>query len=710
MRRCFVAASAVVISLSSPAWAQTNKPAAPSAAKPTAGDADVIAVSMWPTAAITLPEAQPTPASFALGRIEGVAPELLSGVTAKGYARKVSVENQTIGQILVLSVSKGGREETISTEGMTAQFDAKDSNQLFPEKTMEVQGSKSALISALQRLASPKKEEPKKDPPKDDATQNPTSGKGSANDVAAGYKSPTVSAAPVQEQKDPVTEMRVTSEGCTVRIDVAQGRAIKQSKDQTYTDGVLTNDGTCSDSEMAWPLKKNYAACPIDVVDLTAMRAWPQYSLYYTDDGAENHTVSDCAKDEETEYVVTEDEGQCPINIDIVAGTATPKAAMVYTNRNNALVQARGCENSTQTAPITMAENKAACPLRHDYGASLSYELSMWTYLRGGVTYQAAPCADTGRSFVQEAVYADLGGNYICTPVTNLTTKTVTLQSRKRITIDGAPQYITECTPDTSTKGIFPTTDGCMDPAQWTHDMNADISYGQERYWYAKADGSREYVTTCQTSAVTYPHSVTITGYQHHDDQLWSYPLSTVTITVNGSPYTIASSEVLPGSPQLVYVLLGTVDQATGTSSYTGCNAYRETARYERWQRPDGTEYLKQIGVGAPTGPVNVCVTNVIASQNMETGRYETLGGSCFSPNGGENNAPFFYTGIEYRKYYQTVNKLETKNTESGIVVSTTCGFANNASWKGTYTSTYGCGGNPNETYVQTLFVPPCPF
>ncbi|CDK99666.1 conserved protein of unknown function [Magnetospirillum gryphiswaldense MSR-1 v2] len=602
MRMKFAAALVALLSLSSPCFAQTP----PATTTPGTGAADKVAVPIWPVSTVALPE-QAVPASFSLGQIEGVDPALLSGVTAKGFARKVAVENQSIGQILVMSVAKGEREETISTEGLTAQFDAKDTNQLFPEKTMEVSGSKSALVAALERLAAPKADDKEKREIKDDVSENPASGSGGNNSEAAGYKTPTVTAAPANEEKEPVTEYRTSTDNCPVRIDMVQGTAVQQNKIQTFTDGALTNDGECTDGAPSYPLKKSYLSCPVDVVDLATMKAWPQYSLYYIDDAGENHPVGECVQDTETVYTITEDEAQCPIFLDFTDGKAVPQAAFVYINRNNSTVQARGCENSTKSAALTMTESAANCPLRHDFAGGRSYELSMWTYLRGGVTYQGAPCTDTGRSFVQEVVYADAGGNNICPAITNMTTKTAILQSRRRITVDGVPQFVTECTPDTATTAILSTTDGCMDPSKWTHDLAANISYGQERFYYLKAGGSREYVTTCQTSAVSYPHSVTITGYQHHDDQLWAYPLMTVTITVNGSPYTIASSQVLPGAAQMVYQPNGTTDKPSGSKSYDGCNAYSNTTRFERWTRPDETEFLKDVGAGTPVGPTWAC-------------------------------------------------------------------------------------------------------
>ncbi|MCA1908966.1 MAG: hypothetical protein LDL39_11455 [Magnetospirillum sp.] len=705
--RLKIAAFLALCCLSSPPTFAQQQPAtttAPSTA------IDKVAVPVWPVTTVPLPDIQPTEASFSLGKIEGVDPTLVTGVTAKGFARKVAVDNQSIGQILVVSVSKGDREETISAEGLTAQFDAKETSSLFPEKTVEVSGSKAALVAALERLAAPKEEKAKTET-KDDVAQNPVSSGGTSNDEAASYRSPTVSATPVAEEKEPVVDTRLNTSECPVRIDFTQELAIQQNKVQTFTDGALTSDGECTDGAASYPLKKSYPSCPTDIVDLANLKAWPQFQWYYIDDAGENHPVGECQKDEDTVHTVTEDEAECPIYLDFVDAKAVPQAAMVYINRNNAKTQARGCENSTKSAALPMTESPDKCPLRHDYAGGRSYELSMWTYLRNGVTYQAAPCADTGRSFPHDKIYLDAGGNNLCPAITNLTTKTAVQQYRIRITVDGVPQFVGECTPDTSTTSILSTTDECMDPSKWTHDLAANISYGQERFYYLKTNGQREYVTTCKTSTVSYPHDVTITGYQNHDDQLWAYPLSTVKITVNGTPYTIASSEVLPGAPQLGYTLEGTIDQATGSSSYDGCKAYRETAKFERYSRPDGTEYLKQIGAGTPTVVADICISTVTETRPVRTGEYLVhTSTSCVNEGLCTDNFNVMWV-------YQNVSKTVKKNPENGVIIATTCAFANNT-WNGWSGLSGQCSrgysadscGSMTSTPTQSLNVPPCPF
>jgi hypothetical protein len=660
------------------ATAATGTAVAPAAAT----DADKAIVPVWPKVATKLPEdQQPVATSFALGQVEGVKPELVVGVTANGYARKVAVEGQTIGQVLVMEVAKGEKSETISAEGLTAQFDASETSELFPQKALTVEGSKAALISALEKLAADDKEEKDKTVERDTTSENSVGSNTSGNDAASSYQTPVATTLSATED-DPTITYETVTDGCPIRVDLSQEKAFVQSKTQTFSDGVLSEETGCTDSEVSYPIKKSYLSCP-DVVDISAMTAWAQFTYYYADDQGETHSVSECTQDEETPYTITEDEGQCSIDLDFDAALATPQSALIYTNRSGAIVQARGCATSTLTAPIPMTESVSACPLSHDYGAKKSYELSLWTYVRSGVTYQAAPCTETGRVFDHSTIYTDATGAYVCTPITDLTGKTATLQSRKQITVDGVPQYITECTPDTSSTAIQATTDGCTDPTKWTHDVAAGMSYGQERFWFAKADGTPYYVTACQTSAKTYPHDHAITGYQHHDASLYSYPLMTVTIDISGTPYTIKSSEVLPGEQQIVYTQAtpATVDRQNGAATYEGCNAYYTTTRYERWERPDDTVYEgKAIGDGAPVGPSDICSTTT------ENAQYYSV---SYNNGGGANGAGSVSSALYYLARTVKTNPV-TNEVFTGP--KTTTGQTN---WSVTGTSGSGCVVQP---------------
>ncbi len=698
------AGAALSLAIGSFAGAQTaGTPTEPdaAAASPAETLSDTVTVLAWPKAEVALSDdSEPVAASFALGTVEGIDPALTTGVTANGYARKVAVEDQSVGQVLITTLAKDDKEAVISSEGLSAQFDATDSSELFPEKTVEVTGSRAALLAALQKLAETDSGEDEEVAASEEAPAMSTSD-GSSNDLAWDYTTPKATAAEEEEEEEPTTTTSLTTDGCSVVVDTDAGVAYEQNRLLTYTDGVLSEESECSNSGTTYPLKKSYVNCD-DEVDAEGLKAWSLYTLYYVDGSAETHAVGECTKDEESYYAITEDENQCTVFLDFKEGVVVPQSALVYTNRNNAVVQARGCEDSTLSEPIELTESMNNCNLRHDFEAEVSYQQSMWTYLRDGITYVASACADTGVTYEHQVAYTDDAGAYICDVVTDLDGGTATLQSRKAITVDGEVRYITSCTPETETQSVFATMDGCLDLSTWKHDVSAGVSYGQERYYFDQDDGSRYYVTGCQTSGETFVHDHALTGYQYHDDQLYAYPMTTVSVTVNDDTYTVANSTVLEGAQQYPYVLDGTTEEQTGQSTYEGCDGYSLTNEYEQWERPDGTVYLKAIGEGDPVGPRNVCDTEV-TEKYVQTSLAIVEGGvSC----GYWDDDQYKQRPGSYVNCYAT-NDVKTvyTNRETGEHVTTTYAWGDKSSTSHC-TSSYGypmspsCSGFQYQTVV----------
>ena len=65
--------------------------------------------------------------------------------------------------VMLVACGKQAKEEAIPSEGLSAQFDASKSSQLFPNRTVEVTGSKAALVAALEKLAVSGKEDGKEE-------------------------------------------------------------------------------------------------------------------------------------------------------------------------------------------------------------------------------------------------------------------------------------------------------------------------------------------------------------------------------------------------------------------------------------------------------------------------------------------------------------------------------------------------------------------
>lgn len=656
--------------------------------------------------AIDVPQNEPRAIDLSLLNVPGIERTLTDGVTAKGYTRYVDVNSRRIGQVVLVGVEKNGRQEALNSTDFTAQFDLAKP-QLDPAADVLVKGDRAQLRAALEKLAAAKPEEKKDEPVK--ATQQaaaPQSNSGQKqNDLAGGYQTPSaISVAPAAEES-----VRVSSDGCPIRVDLAQLRAVQQNKSITSKGGTVQSETECSDSSKGYPLLRSYSVCS-DQVDLEARKAQAQFKLYYVDDGGATKEVSDCTPDSDKLFPIVEKYDSCTVSLDYVGKLATPRATLVYMDANNREVQVRGCEASEAKPAVQLVATTDGCSIRHDFNNQKSFQQGTHHYTLEGVTYQAGACSDNGTEYPHIKVYTDAGGAYICQPVINSSANTVALQSRLRITVGSLSQFITDCTPDTSTLQVVATTDGCTDPGVWQHDISAGRSYGQERFYFVD-NGSRKYLGACQNSQATYVHKVQITGYQNHDAQLYSFALTTVYIEPATGRFDIKVSEVLPGAPQLPYELQGTSSVPNGTSTYQGCDATRETDKVEQWKRADNTLYNKVIGVGTPVGPVNVCVTTLIDNRRLTTGYSYQL----FHEVGESNSQSYWYQRMWVNGLVQ---KHQLKNAETGQVVGNTCQFDSGGWYSGNgaimddqHLNWHWTNIGPPGPPVQQMFLPgACPY
>ena len=569
-------------------------------------DSTLSAISTRTIADLSLEDGETVPVDLKLIDLPGAPSELdLTTPTLKAYMRAVEVEDELIGQLVLAGVEKDGVLEPLQQSDFAAQFELEDAD-INAGEALAINGDTVALIEILTRLQGEEEQEVVEVIAGVGSGSEAVSsgGSGSSNEQAAAYTTPDAIAA----SDDPVIAVSTTTEGCEVRIDEAQGVAIEQSRSITTEDGVVTSEGTCSDTLNRFSLEKSYAACS-DLVDLTAMTASAQYVLYYVDDGAERHDVSECGVDPDYVFEIVEDESACSVYLDFADYEAVPQAALTYTNKNNVETQVRGCQNMEDEA-IAMEESAEGCTLRHDFDDNQSVQLTSWTYLRDGLTYLAQPCTDSDTTYAHESRYYNNGGEYLCDPVINEEAGTVTLQSKIGITVDSLWTAIAECEPDQTSLAVSATTDGCENPDNWTHDLTASISYGQHRHYYLN-DGDRVYINDCQSSSVTYPHQIDLVGYQRHDNKLLAYPLTDIWIETDWGKYIVQNKAVTPGATAISYIKLGTETRWNGQSEYTdnSCTVYRLTDQVEIWQRPDVSEYEKKIGEGTPQGPEDACTS-----------------------------------------------------------------------------------------------------
>ncbi len=600
--------------------------------------------------ATELPENTPIALDLGLVDVPGADSKLTEGVTAKAYARYVKVEEQKVGQLVLSGVEKDGRAEALNSDDFVAQFALENDPKLDPAAPITIEGDQSELIAALKRLAVAGDEETASKKEVEEAGIGASDGavasNAASNPDAGSYTTPGA----LELDDTPQTSTRITAEGCKMRIDLDQLQAIQQTRMATTTDGE-TSYGTCADGEERYKINKSYNACSY-IEDLDARTATASFIYYYTDGSGNRVEHGDCQPDPEARFDIVEDSEACRVTLDYDAGSVITNAKLVYTNQSGRKVEVRDCRPSEQIAPAPMTATAEGCDIRDDFNAGVSYQRHKYIYELNGVSYSTA-CTDSGTEYKHQTIYKSDSGDYVCTPLINSKDKSVTLQSRVRILVNGLEQFRTACTPDTTSMEVMATTEGCEDPAYWTHSMSAGQSYGSERYYYFY-DDKQEFITDCQKSDQVYTHQVEITGWQPHDDQLFGYALSTVYI--DGTPqgrYNIKTSEVLPGTAQTPYTYDGESTEPTSEITYEDCTKFQGQNLVKNYTRPDGTKYSLVAGEADPVNMGNACTAQISwASETHATyvvpTQYNFAGTVCGTTTLSYN---FTDTGKEHNSY-----------------------------------------------------------
>lgn len=650
----------------SAAWAQSPPPppgssqssgtTSPSLQKSGAGarvsavTSEVVTLSGFPVIAAKLPELAGDP------RLKNIP---LDSVILQGRAAASQpTENGQTVAVDWYGVTTSDRTKAAQlVEPLKGRFLSK-SGTIPAGVALPAKGNLDGLVTAIQSLYENKaQEKPAEQPtkPKQASQAAPSaSGTPSGNDVASAYKPLTV--APETAVAEPKISTGTTLDGCSPRVDPTQGVVIQQSATTTTTDGVTTK-GACSDTEVRWPIKTTSAECSDDV-QIGELKAYPQEKTYYVDAGGATIYLGTCQRKKDVSYPITTDAKNCTVFADTGAMLATEATELVYTNANNARVVAEACSHAragAKTWPITKTAN--GCTRRDDFTARKSYDQVKPIYVRDGVTVAVSDCADDG------AGYDHVMDVAACTATSSIQAMTATEMGKWKITTPTTGLvYISECIPTGTTGALVKTIEGCE--SNHTDYMEAGYSRGSERY-YHMLTGARTYITNCQENTTTYTHDYVQTGWQNDDGAKTATNLLAVYIDLPapaGRTLISAGSVRAQSTTQAYALTQSDVLTPDGTSTYVGCNAYRNNSLSDVYTRPDGTTYSYAKGTGTPTGPIDVCI-----SINVKSAEYLSSRWCSNSTNEAAG------TNSLYGSNYSLLNKVQKKNTETGEILSTIC-------------------------------------
>lgn len=546
-----------------------------------------------------------------------------------------------------------------------------------PGVSLTAQGDVNAAIAAAQALfadAEEKKEEAKPTTNTQQPQQQQSrtgGGAGNAmpkNDMLRSIQVPDGSGITVTPPQEDV--VGTTSEGCPMNIDLVQGVAIVTSR--ITKNG--TPEGECSDTATRFPIQKSYVGCE-DVVDKPNMVAHPQYRNYFMrEDGTTNFIGDACQPDMETGFALTEDPSNCTYETNIAELKAYRRSELVYSNKAGQRVVVEACRRTPEATPVDMARTIEGCAIRHDFaaGSSVQQKKTVFTDPQGAM-FQVSGCADSEEAADRYLHQRDFSA---CTAQVSLATMQAIPQFRLFIQPPGGKTYISECTPDPEAAVVVQeTVEGCE--TVFFHDLPAGQSYGASRFRYQNGDEFVWVNASCQKSQATYPHQLETQGYEHHDDQRFSYPKQAIYINAPGGRADVSPAMVRAGAPQLPYSLVSaaTIPDPNNPPTYEGCNRFSKTLEVETYTRADNSTYDYVLGPGPTAGPIDVCVNELTGTVTKITHKRWILsdGQNCQVIN-------------------TTFQVLQKKNTETGQLVG--------AKFCGSQTGQYqGFAPNPSICY-----------
>lgn len=612
---CLAAVAVLSLGMVSAAWSQLPPPA-PNAPQSAPGAAETTVKTVEN---LDLAEPTPNPVTARLGnRITARIGKGGDSVRLVGTARGVKSgagSQSTIGQVVWNGVQadvNGRKRQAPLDKPLLSSFVLRATS--VPSGTeVKATGDLDGVVAAARRLfdvpveEARKAENDKKEPKQRTA---PVGGGGSSNDMAAQYQPLPPPPAKAEAPELP-TATGITTEGCTPRIDEAQGVVIVQSRVATSTGGVVTAEGACSDSEVRYIIQKSYASCS-DRVDVAGPKAYAQLRKYWTDDQGRTSFLGDCVDDADNTFELTEDMATCTYDVDLAAMQAFKRAELVYIDRQNQRVLVEACRR-TAAAGLPVTRTADGCTFRHDFQAHVSYQQKKLVYTNaGGSVVPVAECSDDTTD-----TYAHNDVRNVCADLVDQPAGKAFPQRRWQILPPAGPLWISECEPiaDESTD-LVATVDGCE--TVFYHNLSAGQSFGANRYYYSWDGGlARTYVNSCQQSTVAYQHKSEIQGYEYRDPEKFGLPKTAIYLTAPIGRVDVSAAQVREGAPQIPYTFARTTTVPKAEQKYwEGCNAYTPTEVTDYYKRPDATEAGYVKGPGAPTGPVDEC-TRVTEAQTV---------------------------------------------------------------------------------------------
>ncbi len=398
------------------------------------------------------------------------------------------------------------------------------------------------------------------------------------------------------------TQIKITSNGCPVKIDYDNDRVIIQNKAITYKKNVKVDETECRDSNEHYLIKKDYlcSGCE-DYVDLENKFACPTFEKYWTDkNGKKNILTISPEKDLNQKFPIVKETGDCEPYIDIDNMKAYPQVQLVYTNRVNAKIIAKICHKDSRSSASPITLTRKGCHLIHDLKENWTLINKKAVFTINDKEYTALGCKTVGLPVQHDY---DVG---VCTTNVNVKNGRAAVMGKRYVVIEGEKIYLSDCEPIGGDQLLMETTDGCEN--QYVHIQDEGKSYLKKR-WYFLDGMNKQFVTPCIKSTEHLKHKVEITDYENDDGNRQSKQITTIYIVDKANKrIDLYKNYINPNIPPLPYELVETKLEPTDGFSFEGCYKITSTNKFEIFKRPNQSLLKQFAGIGKPSkGNKDLC-------------------------------------------------------------------------------------------------------
>ncbi len=325
---------------------------------------------------------------------------------------------------------------------------------------------------------------------------------------------------------------KTIADGCPIRVDISQNKAIQQTKLITLEDGVETNTADCADSALSFIIEKSYQGCTDFISNGVAN---PRFRQKYTNATGDTKYLAECAIDAEKTFKITEDLSSCGVEIDAVLNKVWFKSKKSYNDINGNPVEVSACAKSAQSVALA----STACTLKEGYPApsqAIGFKKT-YNYQGSEFIYESCPVIDYTETVGNCAVRIDIDNNQVYKQTTKQAIMNNKVVSQTPCAdADPAIQYqiyksYSDCTvkKDIVNNVIIPRyktfylennaqktiiNDTCTDDSEIKHnivedfascgvlvDYDANVVRRKSNTYYYDLDGNRHDIDSCAVSA-----------------------------------------------------------------------------------------------------------------------------------------------------------------------------------------------------------------